>query len=207
MSGPLCVIPDYGCGNLRSILRMVEKVDGRAVITGSPADLLHSDRIILAGVGAFDHGMQGLTAGGWVDALAEASFHKRIPILGICLGMQLMCRSSDEGELAGLGWFDAVCRKFDLGPESQLKTPHMGWNSIVITRPSALIPFDRSEQRFYFVHSYHVVCNQYSDVLATASHGYTFTAAICRENVFGVQFHPEKSHRFGMALMKRFLES
>jgi imidazole glycerol-phosphate synthase subunit HisH len=205
VSGGECLLPDYGCGNLRSIVRMVEKVEGRIRVVSDPRELRRADRIVVAGVGAFDHGMRGLTDGGWIDELSEAALHRRIPTLGICLGMQLLCRSSDEGDQQGLGWLQASTRRFEIPAGSALKVPHMGWNSVRVTRSNALIPGDAGEQRFYFVHSFHVVCDHAQDVLATAHHGYEFAAAVGRDNVFGVQFHPEKSHRFGMALMQRFV--
>ncbi|MFA6013571.1 MAG: imidazole glycerol phosphate synthase subunit HisH [Gallionellaceae bacterium] len=200
------LIPNYGCGNLASIVRMINWVGGDAVITSKASDLAVADKIILAGVGAFDHGMSGLCDGGWIDALNEAVLVRRVPILGICLGMQLMCKTSEEGTLPGLGWIDAEVGRFKLEQDSSLKIPHMGWNTVSVTKENPIICSDQEEQRFYFVHSYHVICNQPNDTLAIAHHGYDFTAAFSHENIFGVQFHPEKSHKFGMALMKNFVE-
>lgn len=200
------LIPDYGCGNLASIVRMVSKVGGEVAITSNASDLACADKIILAGVGAFDHGMAGLRDGGWIDALNEAVLVRRVPVLGICLGMQLMCKSSEEGQLPGLGWVDAEVRRFNLQHDSSLKVPHMGWNTVTVAKANPLISVDQGEQRFYFVHSYHVICDNPNDTLAIARHGYNFTAAFGHENIFGVQFHPEKSHKFGMALMKKFVE-
>lgn len=199
------LVPDYGCGNLASVLRMCEKVGGSCNITGDPAALARADKIILGGVGAFDHGAGSLHDLGWVDALNEAVLQRCVPVLGICLGMQLMCGSSEEGSLSGLSWIDAAVRRFNLPADSALKIPHMGWNTISVVKPNSLVSMDDGEQRFYFVHSYHAVCNNPADVLATAHHGYDFTAAFCRKNIYGVQFHPEKSHSFGMALMKKFV--
>lgn len=200
------LIPDYGCGNLASIVRMVSKVGGEVAITSNASDLACADKIILAGVGAFDHGMAGLRDGGWIDALNEAVLVRRVPVLGICLGMQLMCKSSEEGQLPGLGWVDAEVRRFNLQHDSGLKVPHMGWNTVTVAKANPLISVDQGEQRFYFVHSYHVICNNPNDTLVIAQHGYDFTAAFGHGNIFGVQFHPEKSHKFGMALMKKFVE-
>jgi glutamine amidotransferase len=199
-------IPNYGCGNLSSVARMVTKVGGDAVITTNALELTKADKIIIAGVGAFDHGMLGLRAGGWIDEINEAAFVRKIPILGICLGMQLMCKASEEGLLPGLGWIDAEVRRFDLKNAPRLKVPHMGWNKVVVAKENPLISLGHGEQRYYFVHSYHVVCNDKDDILATGTHGFDLTAAFRRDNIFGVQFHPEKSHRFGMELMRRFLE-
>ncbi len=202
----LIFVPNYGCGNLASIARMVGKVGGEVVISSNPKDLAGAEKVILAGVGAFDHGMLGLREEGWIDALNEAALIRRVPILGICLGMQLMCKSSEEGLLPGLGWIDASVKRFSMPIVSALKVPHMGWNTVTVTKANPLIATDEDEQRFYFVHSYHVLCNRPTDTFAWARHGYDFSAAFCHENIFGVQFHPEKSHRFGMALMKKFVE-
>jgi glutamine amidotransferase len=166
--------------------------------------LRKADKIILAGVGAFDYGMTSINSM-WREELENAVLVRRIPILGICLGMQLMCKSSEEGHLPGLGWIDAKVRRFSWSSNLNLKLPHMGWNTVKIVKSNPLLEIGNDEQRFYFVHSYHVVCNNPRDVLATAHYGYDFTAAINHENIFGVQFHPEKSHRFGIQLVSNFL--
>lgn len=197
---------DYGCGNVASINRMIEKVGGFGKLIASSSELRKSEKIILPGVGAFDQGMQNIRDGGWIDALNDAVLRRRVPLLGICLGMQLMCKSSEEGKLPGLGWIDAEVKRFRLPAESAVKVPHMGWNAVAVVKPNPLISGDEGEQRFYFVHSYHAVCKQPEDVLAIAQHGYDFPAAFGHGNIFGVQFHPEKSHRFGMALLKKFVE-
>lgn len=202
----MLAIPRLPMGNFASVLRMVRRVGGDAQLVESASGLRHADRIILAGVGAFDHGVRSLREGGWVDALHEAVYERQVPILGICLGMQLMCKSSEEGSLPGMGWIDAEVRRFRLPADTGLKVPHMGWNTVRVTKPNRLIFEDDGEQRYYFVHSYHVDCRDSTEVLATTHHGSNVTAAFCRANIYGVQFHPEKSHRFGMALMKRYLE-
>jgi glutamine amidotransferase len=199
-------IPDYGCGNLSSIKRMVEKVDGFARIVEKASDLDPSQKIILAGVGSFDHGMRCLKSEGWYDMLNEAVLRNRAPILGICLGMQLMCNASEEGELPGLGWIDGEVKRFSLPPSSPLKIPHMGWNTVTVRRENPLLPLENQEARYYFVHSYHAVCRKSEDVLATSLHGIEITAAFSHDNIYGVQFHPEKSHRFGMKIIKNFLD-
>ncbi len=199
-------IINYGVGNLASVVNMIHKVGGRAQICHKPLDINHATKILLPGVGAFDHGMQMLHDGGWLPFLNEAVLEKKVPVLGICLGMQLMCNQSDEGCLPGLGWIKASVKRFELTHQSEYKIPHMGWNSVKIVRDNALISVENHEQRFYFTHSYHVICDEINDIIAHAKHGYDFTVAFNKENIFGVQFHPEKSHRFGMALIKQFSE-
>jgi len=197
---------DYGVGNIASIINMIKKVGGEVRSCSSPIELREAKKIILPGVGAFDHGMKLLHDGGWIEELNDAVLVRKIPVLGICLGMHLMCRTSEEGQLPGLGWVDAEVRRFDLLVGGELKIPHMGWSSVEVIKPNPLVAVDQDKQRFYFVHSYHVVCNQAIDILAVAHHGYDFTASFSHNNIFGTQFHPEKSHKFGMALMKKFVE-
>lgn len=184
---------------------MVRKCGGQAIITSDPQDLAKAQRIILAGVGAFDAGMQALHDGGWVQPLQQIASEGGVPILGICLGMQLMCRRSEEGRLSGLAWFEADVKRIDSQSHS-LKVPHMGWNTVTVSKPNELLPRSNEEHRFYFVHSYHVVCDHAQDLLATTHYGAKLTAAISRNHLYGTQFHPEKSHRFGMAVMKKFLD-
>ena len=200
------MIIDYGMGNLSSVANMIHRLGGQAMRASEPCSIAEAEKIILPGVGAFDHGMQAFRQDGWIDALNDAVLRRRVPVLGICLGMQLMCNSSEEGNVAGLGWIDAEVRRFKRPAEQVIKVPHMGWNTVKVINRNPLISGEDGEQRFYFVHSYHAVCNRSEDVLAIAHHGYDFAAAFSHENIFGVQFHPEKSHRFGMALMKRFME-
>jgi glutamine amidotransferase len=202
----MLTIVDYGLGNLNSVANMIRHVGGTCRVTGDPGELAEAEKFILPGVGAFDRGMEALRGTGIADALSVAVLERKKPILGICLGMQLMANRSQEGNLSGLGWLDADVRKFCLPALSGLKIPHMGWNTVNIVKSNPLLDSSMGEQRFYFVHSYHVVCTDSADVLATAHHGMDFCAAIQKGNIFGAQFHPEKSHRFGMALMKRFLE-
>ncbi len=199
-------IPALPCGNFSSVVKIIEKVGGKARIVTRPEELGDFQKVIIAGVGAFDHGMSSIYSGGWLGALNDFAIARQRPVLGICLGMQLLCKCSEEGALPGLGWIDADVVKFRFDPGSSLKIPHMGWNTLRVLKPNPLVPVEEDEQRFYFVHSYHAVCRDPVDVLATAHHGYEVTAALSRGNVMGVQFHPEKSHRFGMALMRRFVE-
>ena len=203
----MIAIVNYGLGNLSSIANMIKRVGAEAEICNDPLKINHATKIILPGVGAFDHGMLGLQQGGWIEALNEAVFVKKIPILGICLGMQLMCKSSEEGKLPGLGWIDATVNHFNIPTGSELKVPHMGWNTITSQKKNVLVDNQDKEQRFYFVHSYHVTCNDTRDILFTTHHGKDVVAAFTRDNIFGVQFHPEKSHRFGMALFQNFINN
>lgn len=196
-------IVDYGMGNLASVRKMLEAAGARADLTSDPARIAAAEKLILPGVGAFDAGMRSLRERGLIEALNEAVCTRRAPVLGICLGMQLMCRASEEGALPGLGWVDADVKKFSIPIASSLKVPHMGWNTLSVVQPNPLVDGDR-EQRFYFVHSFHVRCAQREDVLAVTHYGSDFHAAFRRENIYGVQFHPEKSHRFGMALFRSF---
>lgn len=197
-------IVDAGIGNIKSIQRMLEHVDASSEIVSDPAALGVAKRIILPGVGAFDAGMRALGDGGWIEPL-NAAKDRGIPVLGICLGMQLLSRRSEEGGEPGLGWIDAEVTRIDTGGDPRLKIPHMGW---AVTRPTGDNPLiaDDEEQRFYYVHTYRVVCERDEDVMATASYGRDFTSAVHRNNLYGVQFHPEKSHRFGMGLLRRFAQ-
>jgi glutamine amidotransferase len=200
----ICIV-NYGLGNLNSIRNIIKKIGGESKIIDDVGELKEARKLILPGIGAFDHGMQFLNQRGWVDELNSAVLERKVPVLGICLGMQLMCKGSEEGVLPGLGWFDADVRRFRIPEGSPYKIPHMGWNALSIKKDNPLIGQKEEEQRFYFVHSYHVVCNNTEDVLASAVHGYEFTASISRDNIYATQFHPEKSHRFGMELLKNFI--
>jgi glutamine amidotransferase len=195
---------DVGIGNFGSIQRIIEISGGSAVKVNDPDSLDFEDKILLPGVGHFKNGMEKLEKSGFKDALKnKASEYK---ILGICLGMQLLCTHSEEGDVEGLGLVDAKVQKFNISNPSELKIPHMGWNTVRITQANKLLPISNEEQRFYFVHSYKVVPNNKNITIAQCDYGGDFCAAFQQDNIFGVQFHPEKSHRFGMNLIKRFVE-
>ena len=196
-------IVDCGIGNVRSVLRMFEHVDATTEIVSEPADAADCNRLVLPGVGAFDAGMAALNRG-WREALDRVALERRAPVLGICLGMQLLCRESEEGQAKGLGWIAADVRRLDTGGDQRLKLPHMGWADVTAVRKNPLIPDDEGEQRFYHDHGFKAVCDDSADVIATGSYGTEFTTAVQHGNILGVQFHPEKSHRFGMALLRRF---
>lgn len=197
-------IINYGLGNLGSVQNMLKRINVQSVIIKSPKDLI-TDKIILPGVGSFDTGMNNLLNDGWIEVLNEKVQTEKVPTLGICLGMQLMTNRSEEGHLGGLGWIDGEVLKF---PASKLKIPHMGWNVVKPAQEDAsILKSEKEELRFYFVHSFYVKVNNRSDELGVTHYGDNFTSAFRRQNIFGVQFHPEKSHKFGMMLLKNFGKS
>lgn len=204
---PRIQIIDYGAGNIASVANMIDYVGGTPEIVNSPEQLECGVKILLPGVGAFDYGMSCLEQGKWLPVLEKCVKTERIPTLGICLGMQLMCKASSEGHRPGLGWIDANVHRFAFVSETGLKVPHMGWNRVSITRPDQLVSDDLdTEKRFYFVHSYYVRCERDEDVILKCHHGHDFVAGFHRGNIWGLQFHPEKSHKFGMEVFRRFLE-
>jgi glutamine amidotransferase len=197
------VIVDYGVGNVASVLNMLRKVGAKARVSGSAADVAASDKLILPGIGHFGHGMRKLAESGLVPSLREQALVQRKPILGICLGMQMMTRGSEESGVAGLGWLDAFTRRFSESPGRRV--PHMGWNSVRPAAGARLFDHQAPEpERFYFVHSYFVQMADPADTAAICRYGDEFTAAFEHDNLFGVQFHPEKSHLFGMNVLRRF---
>jgi glutamine amidotransferase len=198
-------IVDYGIGNIGSVARMIEKSGGIARRITSPKELINSTKIILPGVGNFDHGMSQLISLGWVEILDEKVMKNGIPLLGICLGMQLLCNKSEEGIIPGLGFIDADVVKFKDNYIEKLKIPNMGWRDIHLVRENPLFNSSIYEERFYFVHSFFVDCKDTNITIASSNYGIEFCAAFQSNNIFGVQFHPEKSHRFGMELLKRFI--
>lgn len=201
------VIVDYGMGNLGSIANMIKKVGGTARISSDPTDIARARGLILPGVGAFDSGMTQLRERGLVEVLNRKAQEEKVPVLGICLGMQLLTRGSEEGVLPGLGWIPADTRRFSFGADQRhLRIPHMGWNAVDPRTDAPLFRTFEGPWRFYFVHSYHVCCSDPSDVLSTTPYGSPFTSGVARGNILGVQFHPEKSHAFGMRVFRNFLD-
>lgn len=202
----MIAIVDYDMGNVASVANMLKRLGApEAVLTRDPDVLGRAQKVILPGVGAFDKGMENLVGFGLLDALNEAALERRVPVLGICLGMHLLTRSSEEGKRSGLGWIDAHTMRFKFPEGSDLKIPHMGWNYVDAQRENPLIS-SKARGRFYFVHAYYVECNRREDTIGTARYGFDFASAINHDNVYGVQFHPEKSHRFGMALLESFVK-
>jgi glutamine amidotransferase len=203
----MLTIVDYGMGNHGSIFNMLRKIGGDAKVTSKIEDLRNAERIILPGVGAFDNGVRNLGKNGLTETLREIVIQEKRPVLGICLGMQLMTKFSEEGILPGLGWIDAKTVRFRFErSDNPLKIPHMGWNTVSVVRENALFKDINVHSRFYFVHSYHAVVHDESDILTKTRYGYDFVSSFQRENIMGVQFHPEKSHKYGMALLKNFLD-
>lgn len=196
-------VVDYGVANLGSMLNMLRKVGADAELVADPEGLALATRIVLPGVGAFDHGMAALRERGLVESLRARAL-AGVPVLGVCLGMQMLGLGSEEGAADGLGLLPMRCRRFRLPDDSRLKVPHMGWSTLGARRASPLLDGLGVDARFYFVHSYHAVCDDEQDVLAVSPYGYQFVSVVERGNIRGVQFHPEKSHRYGMALLRNF---
>ena len=200
----LVSVIDYGVANIGSLMNMHRKCGIPAERVSTPEEVRSAGKLVLPGVGSFDNGMSHLMERGLVDALRSAVLTRGTPILGICLGMQLLGRASEEGKREGLSLVDAECERFQLPENSGLKVPHRGWGRPNLKRPGVLLDKVGPKTRFYFSHSYHMVCGDESNVVASAAYGVEFTAMIQAENVMGVQFHPEKSHRYGMELLRRF---
>jgi len=199
-------IVDYGLGNLGSVANMLRKLGVSSVRASTPDELKSASALILPGVGHFDTGMGNLRARGLEAPLNELVLEKKVPVLGICLGVQLLTRGSEEGSAKGLGWIAADVKRFKFAEGVKLPVPHMGWNEIETTDQVLFKGHQPGETRYYFVHSFHLVCDDASDVAASATYGYRFTAAIRRGNIMGAQFHPEKSHKHGMAMLKNFVD-
>ena len=203
----MIIIVDYGVGNLGSIANMFKKIGVPATISSDPTIIETADKLILPGIGAFDAGMAKLNERGFVPVLNHLVLDKKIPVLGHCLGLQLMTRSSEEGRLNGLGWFNAETLRFKFGEsQSLLKIPHMGWNTLDICQPHLLLSNLEEGSRYYFVHSFYVESKEPNTVLATTDYGGPFHSVLARGNIMGAQFHPEKSHKFGMRILKNFSE-
>jgi glutamine amidotransferase len=201
----MITIIDYNAGNIVSIKNMLNRIGFESKVSSDVNDIESAEKLILPGVGHFDYGIKNLIDSGIVSVLNERVLKRKVPILGICLGVQLFTSHSEEGILPGLGWFpSSKTVKFRISGEI-LKIPHMGWADIELEKESRLFNGMDKEQRFYFVHSYHLECSKV-DLLASATHGIKFAAAIEHENMVGVQFHPEKSHKFGMQLLRNFIE-
>ncbi len=202
----MITIVDYGMGNLGSISNMLKKIGAASQVSSDAAAIAAAGKLILPGVGAFDAAMQRIDASGLRPTLERRVLEDKVPVLGICLGMQLLAESSEEGSHPGLGWIRAEVLDFRGRVPPDLKVPHMGWNVVVPTRPCALTQglAEMVDPRFYFVHSYFMRCRDPGDGILRTNYGVDFDSAVHRGNIYGVQFHPEKSHRFGMTLLHSF---
>ena len=205
----MIAILDYKIGNLASIKNMLKKVGCTdAMITDDPVAIREADKYILPGVGHFDFGMQHLNSCGFRDIVEENVLNDKKPLLGICLGAQLITGSSEEGSEPGLGWVKGKTVRFNRERlDDKLKIPHMGWTDVEVTKESRLFEDMHPDPRFYFVHSYHMILDNETDVLTRSEYGYSFVSGFEYENIMGVQFHPEKSHKFGMKLLKNFVNN
>lgn len=203
--GELISVLNYGSGNIGSVLNMIRHVGGQAEVMEDAAGVMSAKKILLPGVGSFDNAMRRLARLGLVEPL-KARADAGVPFLGVCLGMQLLANASEEGSMAGLGLISGRVRRFRFhGDAAILKIPHMGWNSVTPVRAHPLGQGLEAGARFYFVHSYYYDCEDKGDVLFRSDYGHEFTSGVQRGNVMGVQFHPEKSHRFGMQLIHNFV--
>jgi glutamine amidotransferase len=199
----MIVIVDYGLGNSKAIRNILKKIGYQSTISSDISLISNASHLILPGVGNFEKAIGNIKKLNLTDVLDKKVLLDKTPILGICLGMQLMTNRSQEGEVEGLKWINAEVKRFDLKTK---KVPHMGWNEIELKQMHNL-SFPESSPRFYFVHSYYVKCHETSDIFSTTSYGFDFTSAFKKDNIMGVQFHPEKSHSFGMEILKFFLKS
>lgn len=204
----MITIVDYGLGNLGSIKNMVRKVGGTASIGSTAQDIAQAKMLILPGVGAFDSGMKQLRESGLVDILNQRVLKDKVPVLGICLGAQLMTRSSDEGTEVGLGWFDAQTLKMDFTSiPGKWPLPNVGWRNVEVANGYRMLDGMEETPRFYFVHSYYLSTNNSSIISMTSNYGFDFVCGLRQENIHCAQFHPEKSHAFGMQFFRNFLKA
>ena len=202
----MIAIIDYGMGNLKSVKRKMDRIGVESIITSDPEEIKRSDKIILPGVGHFAKAVSEIKSRGLWDLLSDQVLVKKKPVLGICLGMQLMSKHSEEGNSKGLGWIDADVVRFKVSDTKKFKVPHMGWNTLDLMKESPLFENINLNSEFYFVHSYYVHCNESNDILTETSYDNSFTSSFQKENIFGVQFHPEKSHDAGERLLRNFVK-
>ena len=199
----MITIVDYGLGNLGSVLNMLKKIGVEGEIRSDVQGIENASKLILPGVGSFDAAMRKLHESNLTEVLRKKALEDKIPVMGICLGMQLLLNSSEEGIEPGLGWIDGEVKKFVFN-DSHMKVPHMGWNYIKRAKINERIINDLDESKFYFVHSYYVKVNDQENSLLTTSYGHDFDSGVMKDNIFGFQFHPEKSHKYGMKLFENF---
>lgn len=203
----MIAIVDYGLGNVRAFANVYKRLNIEVLLAKSAEELAGASKIILPGVGAFDHAMERLAQSGMRETLDHLVLEKGVPVLGVCVGMQMLATCSDEGKLPGLGWVAGRVRSFRSVPAAEsLPLPHMGWNDVAPTPGQLLFQKFDGDLRFYFLHSYYFECENQADVAAVANYGFDYCCAVSRGNIFGAQFHPEKSHHFGTQLLKNFAE-
>jgi len=200
----MIVIIDYGLGNVQAFKNVYDELNIPVLIARSAKDLANATKLILPGVGAFDYAIRKLNNSGMREQIEELVVKQKIPVLGVCVGMQILAKSSEEGDFPGLGWVDATVKRFDSTNGAIL--PHMGWNNVSPKTYSGLFKDMKEEIVFYFLHEYYFDAYKESDVEATANYEGEYTCSVRKGNIFGVQFHPEKSHHFGMHLLKNFSE-
>ena len=202
----MLVIVDYGMGNLHSVKNMLKYLGYDSIISGKKEDIMQADKLILPGVGNFGSAMQIIEEMRLKDVLDQKVLEERTPILGICLGMQLLMGCSEEGNCEGLNWIPGNVKKFCFSQETDMKIPHMGWDYIHVDQECKLLQGVDADSRYYFVHSYFVECEEREHAAATTEYGIIFDSVVKKDNIMGTQFHPEKSHRFGMNILKNFME-
>ncbi len=201
----MITIVDYGVGNVQALANIYKRLEVPCLLAKTAPELAGASHVILPGVGAFDWAMERLQASGMRETLDDLVLVRRKPVLGICVGMQMMAKGSDEGQLPGLGWFDARVKRFDEAKiQSCTHLPHMGWNDVAPLRTDGLMTDLADGARFYFLHSYYFAPNEPADVLATSIYGERFACVVQRGTIYGAQFHPEKSHGWGIQLLKNF---
>ena len=201
----MITIIDYGLGNIRAFVNVYERLNIKTKVAHKAEDLKDATKIILPGVGAFDYAMSQLNASGMRDELENQVLENKVPVIGICVGMQMMAKSSDEGNLPGLGWIDGKVKLFDATTiPYKTRLPHMGWNNINPVNNCQLLSGFTVQSRFYFLHSYYFVCNDEENIISTTVYGLTYASAVNRDNIYGIQFHPEKSHSNGTQLLHNF---
>ena len=202
----MIVIVNYGIGNLRSVYNKLKRMGVNCIVTSEREEIKKAKKLILPGVGHFKNAMQNLHELGLIEIINRKVIGEQTPILGICLGTQLFAKYSEEGDCKGLGWIDAEVIKFKVSNKLRFKVPHMGWNNVSVKKnANRLDKIIKKDDQFYFVHSYHLKCNNPSDVWMTSDYNYEFVSAVNRENIYGTQFHPEKSHDAGFVLLKSFV--
>ena len=201
----MITIIDYGLGNIRAFVNVYERLNIKTKIAKVADDIKGASKLILPGVGSFDFAMAQLNGSGMRDEIEKEVLENKIPIVGICVGMQMLAKSSDEGKLSGLGWIDGDVRLFDTSTiPYKTRLPHMGWNSITPTSTCNLLEDFDSQSRFYFLHSYYFTCENEENIIATTEYGITYASAVKKNNIYGIQFHPEKSHSNGIQLLHNF---